>query len=111
MILRGCPAPNGGALLGGSNGQLVMFDPRNGVRILRLHSDDVIAVDVWGEKMFALTESQESPVQNSVLISVDGENWSTSDLHLHDRVDGARLLSDGQAVVCTTREIYLCRLS
>jgi len=112
MVLGVAAAKQDGLLLGGSNGQLLLFDLRMGIRTIRFNQSDVVAVDVFEDAYLAVTETQESPGTHSILFSRDGMKWSEEELDFQGRINGAILLSPLDAVISTTTSLYHCsRLS
>jgi hypothetical protein len=71
----------------------------------------VVAVDYLQDNFLVLTESDESPNQHILFLSRDGRNWVASELQIRGRVTGAKLLGHYEAVICTSKSLYLWRSS
>ncbi len=97
MVLCASSTEDDGILLGGTQGQLLSFDADHRLATLHSNQHDVVAVDSWEGNVLAITESDDSPAQHSLILGKDGKNWLV------------RILGADQAIISTSKSFYLCR--
>jgi hypothetical protein len=97
-------------LLGGADGLLAVCDSESCYRIALGSQDDIVAIDSRFGFSIVVLESEDDPANHRLFVGENADSWHDCSLQLNGRVVGVKLISGSNAIVCTSRELYLCRL-